>query len=136
VEYRNGAVGVMEASRVAGGHLVTSRVEVDGSKGSLRFSMQNLNTLHVAGRDHAFKAYSVVDQGDPYQSHWFPPGHPLGWVDTFSHEAVHVLGAIAGLHQVGPDGATFEDGYRCAEVVDAILRSAKSRQAEDVTYRD
>jgi predicted dehydrogenase len=135
IEYSNGAVGVLEASRVAGGHLVTSRVEVDGSKGSLQFSMQELNTLRVAGRDHAFKAYHVIDNGDPYQANWFPAGHPLGWVDTFSHEAVHILGAIAGVHDVAPHGATFADGYRCAEAIEAIIRSAAEGRATDVAYR-
>lgn len=136
LEYSNGAVGVIEASRVAGGHLVTSRVEVDGSKGSLRFSMQDLNTLHVAGRDHAFRAIQVIGQEHPYQANWFPPGHPLGWVDTFSHEAMHILGAIGSLHDVAPIGATFRDGYYCAEVVDTILESAKSGRFEEVIYKN
>ena len=56
---------------------------------------------------------------------WWPPGH-IGWGDTFVHELAHMLEAIAGEHEVGPHGATFEDGYRCDEVVEAILRSAES----------
>ena len=35
--------------------------------------------------------------------------------------------AIAGEARVAPHGATFEDGYRAAEVCDAILRSAEQR---------
>ena len=134
LEFGNGAVGVLEASRVAGGHLVTSRIEVDGSKGSLQFSMQNLNELRVSGSDGAFRTIPVIRRNDPYQDNWFPPGHPLGWVDTFSHEAMHILGAVAGLHEVAPIGATFKDGYYCAEIVDAILRSSKTRSAVDIQY--
>ena len=37
--------------------------------------------------------------------------------------------------KVGPHGATFEDGYRTAEVCDAILRSAKSGRREAVQSR-
>jgi predicted dehydrogenase len=37
---------------------------------------------------------------------------------------------------VAPHGATFEDGYRCAEVCDAILRSAGSGGRVEVAYRD
>jgi hypothetical protein len=33
-----------------------------------------------------------------------------------------------------PHGADFEDGYRCAEVCDAILRAAESGEAEVVEY--
>jgi hypothetical protein len=42
---------------------------------------------------------------------------------------------IAGEGTVGPRGATFEDGYRCAEVCDAIVRSAESGKREEITYR-
>jgi predicted dehydrogenase len=135
LEYQNGCVGVLEASRVAGGHLVTSRVEIDGSKGSIQFSLSNLNELRVAGSDRAFKSIPVLRTGDPWQSNWFPPGHPLGWVDTFSHEAVHLLGAIAGLHEVSPIGATFRDGYYCAEIVAAIERAAKAGVTVEIQYR-
>jgi predicted dehydrogenase len=136
LEYENGCVGVIEASRVAGGHLVTNRVEIDGSKGSIQFTLQNLNELRVAGPDRAFKSVPVLRRGDPYQANWFPPGHPLGWVNTFSHEAVHILGAIAGLHTVDPIGATFLDGYYCAEIVAAIQRAAQTGMAVDIHYRD
>jgi predicted dehydrogenase len=136
LEYENGCVGVLEGSRVAGGHLVTSRVEIDGSKGSIQFSLHNFNELRVAGADRAFKSIPVLRIGDPYQANWFPPGHPLGWVNTFSHEAVHLLGAIAGLHQVAPIGATFRDGYFCAEIVAAVERAAKTGAAIDIHYRD
>jgi predicted dehydrogenase len=136
LEYENGCVGVLEASRVAGGHLVTSRVEIDGSKGSIQFNLNNLNEIRVAGSDRAFKSIPVLRSGDPCQANWFPPGHPLGWVDTFSHEAVHLLGAIVGLHEVGPIGATFRDGYYCAEIVAAIERAAKAGAATEIQYRD
>jgi predicted dehydrogenase len=46
-----------------------------------------------------------------------------------------MLEAIAGEHEVAPHGATFEDGYRCSEVVEAILRSTDSARREEVTYR-
>ena len=36
---------------------------------------------------------------------------------------------------VGPHGATFEDGYRAAEVCDAIVRSGETGSRVDVTYR-
>lgn len=135
MDYDNGAMGMIEASRVAGGHLVTSRVEIDGSKGSIAFSMQRLNELHVAGPDKAFRAIPVLRETDPYRAAWFPPGHPLGWVDTFSHEAKHILGAIAGLHNVDPIGATFRDGYYCSQVIDTAMAAARSGQRTDISYR-
>jgi predicted dehydrogenase len=125
LKYESGCVGVLEASRVAGGHLVTSCVGIDGSKGSIRLNLQKLNELLVAESNGAFKTIGVLRAGDPNQALWFPPGHPLGWVDTFSHEAA--LRAIGGLNQVGPSGATFQDGYYCADIVAAIQRVRHNR---------
>jgi predicted dehydrogenase len=59
----------------------------------------------------------------------------IGWEHTFVHEIHHLLTAIAEDGDVAPYGATFEDGYRAAEVCDAILRSAESGEREAVTYR-
>jgi hypothetical protein len=56
-------------------------------------------------------------------------------VDTFAHEAMHILGAIGGLHDVAPIGATFRDGYYCAEIVDAIAAASRERRTVDITYR-
>lgn len=135
LEFDNGAVGVLEASRIAGGHLITSRIEVDGSRGSIQFSLGALNELRVAGKDRVFRSVSVLREGDPYQEYWFPAGHPLGWRDSFVHQALHALGAIAGTHPVEPVGATFADGYKCAEVVDALLASAREHRTVDIRYR-
>jgi predicted dehydrogenase len=54
---------------------------------------------------------------------------------TFVHEIHH-----PHRHQddgdVAPYSATFEDGYRAAEVCDAILRSAETGEREHVQYRE
>ncbi len=65
-----------------------------------------------------------------------PPLMPrlVGSEHTFVHEIHHLLRAIAEDSDVTPLGATFEDGYRAAEVCDAILRSAESGRREDVVY--
>ena len=46
-----------------------------------------------------------------------------------------MLAAIAGDTDVAPHGATFEDGYRAAEICDAIVRSSASGQREKLAYR-
>jgi predicted dehydrogenase len=47
----------------------------------------------------------------------------------------HCLNALAEDGAVAPLAATFEDGYRAAEVCDAIARSWQSRRRENVTFR-
>ena len=66
---------------------------------------------------------------------WWPPGHIIGWEHTFMHEIHHLLRAIADDGDVASHGATFEDGYRAAEVCDAIIRSAESGRREEIFYR-
>jgi predicted dehydrogenase len=125
VEFASGAIGTLEASRLATGRINHHAFEINGSRGSLAFDQERMNEL-LLGDERGFKR--VLEHGE-----WWPPGHIVGWGDTFTYEYLNLLGAIAGRNGVGPAGATFEDGYRCAEVCDAILRSAGS--SEEVSYR-
>ena len=94
--------------------------------------MERLNELQVfkAGdRPHprASRTCSSRRPIHPFWEHWWPPGHIIGWGETFVHELHHFLAAIADDTDVAPHGATFEDGYRAAEVCDAIVRSGEIR---------
>src|SRR5262249_44107932 len=134
VEFENGVAGTLEASQLARGRANSNAFEINGTKGSVTFDAERLNELEVANAN-GFRRILVTRPDDPYLRFWWPHGHIIGWGETFVPEVAHVLEAIAGEHPVAPHGATFEDGYRCAEVVDAILRSAESRAWERVTYR-
>jgi predicted dehydrogenase len=134
IEFDNGVVGTLEASRLARGRINSNAFEVNGSEGSLFFDVERLNELEVADTKN-FRRVLVTEPEHPFMRYWWPPGHIVGWGDTFTHELGHMLEAIAGEHDVAPHGATFEDGYRCAEVADAILRSAESGRREPVEYR-
>ena len=69
----------------------------------------------------------LVSEADhPFWEHWWPQGHMIGWEHTFVHEIHHFLSAIRDDTDIAPHGATFEDGYRAAEICDAMLRSDES----------
>jgi predicted dehydrogenase len=139
VEFENGAVGTIEATRLALGRRNAFQWEINGSKGSLFFDMERLNELEVFrahdGPARGFKRVLVTEPEHPFIRHWWPPGHIIGWGDTFVHELHHMLSAIGGDTDVAPHGATFEDGYRASEVCDAVVRSSESEKRETVTYR-
>jgi predicted dehydrogenase len=139
VEFDNGSVGTFEATRLALGRRNAFQWEINGSKASLAFDMERLNELQVfradGDRARGFKTVLVSEADHPFWRHWWPPGHIIGWGDTFVHELHHLLEAIATGGDVAPYGATFEDGYRAAEVADAIVRSGESGAREVVTYR-
>ena len=92
--------------------------------------MERLNELQVfradGDRARGFKTVLVSETDHPFWEHWWPPGHIIGWGDTFVHELHHMLEAIASDTDVAPYGATFEDGYRAAEV--ATRSSARARR--------
>jgi predicted dehydrogenase len=139
VEFENGAVGTLEATRLALGRRNAFQWEINGTKGSVAFDMERLNELQVfradGDRARGFKTVLVSEADHPFWEHWWPPGHIVGWGDTFVHELHHFLAAIAGDGDVAPHGATFEDGYRAAEVCDALVRSGETGARQAVSYR-
>ncbi len=139
VEFDCGAVGTIEATRLALGRRNALQWEINGSRGSLWFDLERLNELRVfradGDRDHGAKTVLVTEADHPFFAYWWPPGQIIGWGDTFLHEIAHLLEAIARDSPVGPYAATFEDGYRASEVCDAIMRSSASGQRELLAYR-
>jgi predicted dehydrogenase len=134
VEFESGVLGTLEGSQLARGHANSNAFELNGTKGSVAFDAERLNELEVADA-HGFRRVLVTEPEHPFMRFWWPPGHTIGWGETFVHEVGHLFEAIAGEHDVAPHGATFEDGYRCAEVIEAILRSAESGRREEVNSR-
>jgi predicted dehydrogenase len=143
VEFESAAVGTLEASRFCPGRKNALSWEINGSKGSVAFDLERLNELAVAFPDsdegpplEGFRTVLVSDAEHPFWKFWWPPGHMIGWEHTFIHEIHHLLTAIAEDGAVAPHGATFEDGYRAAEVCDAIIRSSASGARESIAYRE
>ena len=136
VEFERGAIGTLEASRAAGRQAGACGFEVDTTRGSLSFDVAHLNELQVTTTRKERHRIEVTDPSHPFMDLWWPaPGHPIGWGDTFTHELRHLVAAVAGAGTVRPHGADFEDGYRCAEVCDAILRAAESGVRTEVRDR-
>ena len=139
VAFESGAVGTIEASRFALGRRNAFQWEINGSQGSLAFDMERLNELQVfradGDRARGFKTVLVSEANHPFWEYWWPPGHIIGWGETFVHELHHMLQAIVDDSEVAPYGATFEDGYRASEVCDAIVRSGATGARERVSYR-
>ncbi|MCU4927056.1 Gfo/Idh/MocA family oxidoreductase [Halobacteria archaeon AArc-dxtr1] len=120
-ELENGATATVEASRFATGHKNDLSMEINGSEGSLRFTIEKLNELEYRGADdRGFKTIMVTEESDPYVDHWWPPGHVLGWEHTFVHANYEFLSAVRDGEEHTP---SFADGYRVQELLDAVERS-------------
>lgn len=132
--FASGALGTLEASRVAAGHKNANTIEVSGELGALRFNLERLNELEYTdlrdadARLRGRTTLLVTHPDHPYLRYWWPEGHLLGWEHTFVHEFAHFLDCIVKDKPVAPYGATFEDGYRAAVICDAVQASARTRQ--------
>ncbi len=140
VEFENGAVGTIEASRFCPGRKNYEVFEINGSKGSIRFNLERFNELEVFWKDaptketQGFTNVLVTEAYHPFWSNWWPHGHIIGWEHTFVHEIAHLLDAIVNNKEVAPYGATFEDGYRNAVICDAIMRSSLEGRRISIEY--
>jgi predicted dehydrogenase len=140
VEFENGAIGTLEASRYAAGRKNYEVLEVNGEKGSLRFNLERMNELDVfwVGEEpketQGFHDVLVTEAYHPWWENWWPHGHIIGWEHSFVHELTHFLDCIVNDKDVAPYGATFEDGYRAAVICDAILEAAAGKKQVDIKY--
>lgn len=140
VEFENGAVGTLEATRFAGGRKNHEVLEINGERGTIRFNLERMNELDVfwvgdePKETQGFRNVLISEGHHPWWENWWPHGHMIGWEHTFIHEITHLLDCIVNDKEVGPHGATFEDGYRAAVVCDAILESAAAKRQVDVNY--
>jgi predicted dehydrogenase len=131
VEFASGATGTLESSGVATGRKNAQAWEVNGSRGSMSFDLEDPNHLRVysdgAERDiRGFANVSVTDPGHPLRILYLPPGHNAGWEYGHVHALHHFLDCVANDKPVAPYGPTFEDGYRIQLIMQAIADSSAS----------
>lgn len=124
-ELEGGGVATFEATRVAPGRKNGLKVELNGTKGSLVFDLEDLNVLSYYdasdGTEAGFRRILVTEPTHPYVGAWWPPGHMLGYEHGFSHQVVDLVTAICKDEQPTP---TFADGLSVQRVLDAVERSS------------
>lgn len=123
-------VGIsLEASRMATGRKAELDIEIYGSTGGIRFGLQRLNELYVLEsigpqEDRGYRQVLFTEPQHPYAGRWWPPGHVLGWENTFTNQAADFLTAIAAGEDPRP---SFKDALQVERVLAAIEKSSNSR---------
>lgn len=133
--FKNGAVGVFESSRFAGGRRNFNNFQIYGSKGSIAFNLERMNELEFYDRTEpnnlqAFKTIMVTEANHPYTGCWWPPGHIIGYEHTFVH-AIHDF--LMALEKDKMPEPSFKDGVRIQALLDAVERSSKAGRWVKVT---
>lgn len=134
VRLERGAVGTLEASRVAVGPRSEYTVEIYGTEGSARWNFEDLNDLQIClGRDNEFQGYTRVMAGPSNFPNFarFQPGAgtSMGFDDLKAVEAAKFVQSVLSGEQVAPSAA---DGWSAAEVDEAVVRSVQSGRWEKV----
>ncbi|MEZ5318800.1 MAG: Gfo/Idh/MocA family oxidoreductase [Vicinamibacterales bacterium] len=130
VRFAGGAMGTIEATRLAPGRKNFNRFEINGSRGSLAFDLERMNELDLYLESdrkglRGFRTILVTEAGHPYIKAWWPPGHIIGYEHTFTHTVYDLLEAVADDRVPEP---SFVDGLRNQLVMDAIERAARTRR--------
>ena len=128
--FENGSLATFEATRYARGHKALYTFEINGEKASIKWDLHDLHRLEYfdyadEGHLRGWKSIHITDGDHPYMSHWWVPGLQIGYEHTFVHQAADF---IKSLGDGQPTCPTFREALSTDYVVDAVLRSAKSRQ--------
>jgi predicted dehydrogenase len=130
LRFDGGAKGSLSVGQVCAGHKNGLWFEANGGRASVRWLQERQNELWVGRRDGPngtlLKDPSLLTPAAGRYAH-LPGGHQEAWADAFCNVLRDVYQFVADDRTMDearpPAFATFEDGYRSACVVDAILES-------------
>ncbi|GIP19653.1 oxidoreductase [Paenibacillus montaniterrae] len=130
LRFENGAIGSIEATRNGWGRNNFLTFEIHGTKGSLYFNYENRDELQVCFADDPAdrRGYRTVYTGPatPYgEALWPIPALGIGYGETKIIEMHDFIQSIVEGREISP---SFNDGYRIAQISEAILRSAEQQK--------
>jgi predicted dehydrogenase len=76
-----------------------------------------------------FRSIQATEGMHPYIAHWWPPGHAVGYQNTFVNQFADFFQAIAENRKPEPG---FEEGLESQRVIEAVTRSIASGGWVDV----
>ena len=87
--FENGSVGTFEATRYGVGNRNRNAFEINGSRGMLRFNLEDLNRLEFLDATeprnlHGPRNLLVTGPDQPYAGNYWKPGHVIGYEHTSS----------------------------------------------------
>jgi predicted dehydrogenase len=133
LRFRGGALGVFETAKVSPRRPCDFVVEVNGSRGTLRFDYSRLNELWYGdagdpGELYGMRRIRAEHETHPQTEGWWPIGQGIGYGASFVNQAADLLAQW-------PDGTwspDLETGLQVQAVCEAIERAAAQRRWVDV----
>jgi predicted dehydrogenase len=127
--FAGGARGTFEMARVCARRPCDFTVEVNGSRGTLRFDYARLNELWYGdaeddGRLYGLRRIRAEAPAHPYAGDWWPIGQGVGYGTSFVNQAAELLERWPH----GPWQPDLAQGARVQAVCEAIERAAAERR--------
>jgi myo-inositol 2-dehydrogenase/D-chiro-inositol 1-dehydrogenase len=132
--FENGSLATFEATRYARGHKALYTLEINGEHASAMWDLHDLHRIQFfdhrdEGQLRGWRSIHVTDGEHPYMKRWWVPGLQIGYEHTFTHQVADFLEALGQGNQAAP---TFRDALATDYVIDAVLKSASSREWQRV----
>jgi len=133
IRTKRGALGTVEATKIATGSQDELRIEIHGTKGALRFNGMAASYLEAydvsapAGPTGGGQGWTRIDttQRYPKPASGFPgPKFAIGWIRSHAACLHNFLAGVAEGKPVQPD---LRQGARLQEIMDAGYESARQR---------
>ena len=128
-ETTTGISGSLTVSQVSFGRKNQLLIELDGSNASYTFNQEQPDSFLVGGKNSnqvvSVSQHSPGLATDARRLSRLPAGHPQGYQDAFNNFVADAYSGFQG-HQI--DGVPqIADGVRAAILIEAVLRSARTR---------
>jgi len=129
---KNGAHGLLEASKLATGATTDMYLRINGSKGGLIIDLMDPNFLYFYDNTlpnvplGGMKGFTKIECMQNYENvvHPFPPSkHPTGWIRAHVHSLYCFLNAAVNGKQATP---SLRDGLYIQKVLDTVYEAAES----------
>lgn len=134
---KSGAIGVLEASKIATGTEDELRLEIHGTRGALRFNLMDPHHLEFYDAREAYppagsRGWTRIDTGQRYDPPATPfPSHKaaIGWLRGHVACLANFLYAVAENRPAQPD---LRQGIRVQRLMEALRQSARDGQRVEV----
>jgi predicted dehydrogenase len=127
--FASGARGTFEMSRTCARRPCDFSVEVNGTRGTLRFEYPRLNELWYGDAGDEASLYGMRQiraehESHPYAAQWWPIGQGVGYDASFANQAADMLSRWPD----GPWDPDLQTGLRVQAVCEAMERAAEERR--------
>ncbi len=130
VNFKNGAAGIFDVSRISTGDKLDSGLEIRGSKGSVKWDYQNFNFIELFVSDrikiNGFKKVYTAVPDFPYMNGYYGmAGHGHHYNSLIVHQVYDLLNSIMKNKMPSPN---LKDGLRAQKVLEAIKISNEEKK--------